>query len=257
LRKIELTTLEDLPIKIESIKSSLERIYGVKLGLEFKTLPVKSLCPTEDFLEKDKLAVILMKIIDEGYNVPIITVRKGGEYYIVDGHHRAYILTKMMREMVESYILRFPEEVSYRAPPKREMEALPMIEPAPIDDPILKAWSQIITLLKYYEAIYNLPFYMVVENVPLDKLVPTQPQVSIEQIKAIERLLVPIVCIKHDGKYYILDGHARALKARGLGLKTIRAILLTPKKDIEYGIVKTIDKFGLKGIDDIRVWESG
>ncbi|MEM1507674.1 MAG: ParB N-terminal domain-containing protein [Candidatus Bathyarchaeia archaeon] len=253
MRKIELTTLEDLPVKVESIKSSLERIYGVKLGMEFKVLPVKSLCPTEDFLEKDKLAMILMKIIDEGYRVPIITVRKGGEYYVVDGHHRAYILTKMMKETVESYVLRFPEEVSYRAPQKRAIETLPIIDPAPIDDPILKAWSQIITLLKYYEAMYGLPFYIIVENVPLEKLVPTQPQVSGEQVRSIERLLVPIVCIKYGGKYYILDGHARALRAKEMNLETIRAILLTPKKDLEYGIIRTVNRLGLKGIDDIKV----
>ncbi|MEM3745040.1 MAG: ParB N-terminal domain-containing protein [Candidatus Bathyarchaeia archaeon] len=255
MRKIELTTLEDLPERIESIKSSLERIYGAKLGIEFKVLPVKSLCPTEDFLEKDKLAVILMKIIDEGYRVPIITVRKGGEYYIVDGHHRSYILTKMMEETIESYVLRFPEEVSYRAPPKRAIEMLPIIEPAPIDDPILKAWSQIITLLKYYEAIYDVPFYMIVENVPLDKIVPTQPQISRKQLMAIERLLVPIVCIKHEGKYYVLDGHARVLKARKMGLEAIRAVLLIPKKDVEYGIVKTVNRLGLKGIDDVKICE--
>jgi len=255
LRRIELTTIEDLPARIESIKVSLERIYGIKIGVEFRALPVKSLFPTEDFLEKDKLALILMKIVDEGYRVPIITVRKGGEYYVVDGHHRSYILAKMMEEMVESYVLRFPEEVSYRAPPKRSMENLPIIEPAPIDDPILKAWSQIITLLKYYEGIYDTQFYMKVEVISIENITPTQPEVSKRQISSIGRLLVPILCVKYGEKYYVLDGHARTLKAREMGLKSIRAILLIPRGKVEYGIVKTAERMGLKSIDDIRIIE--
>lgn len=255
LRKIELTTMEDLLARIESVKVSLERIYGIKIGIEFKALPIKSLCPTEDFLEKDKLALIFMKIVNEGYRVPIITIRRGGEYYVVDGHHRAYILTKMMEEMVESYVLRFPEEVSYRAPPKRPIERMPIIEPAPIDEPILKAWSQIIVLLRYYEEIYGIPFYIKIGMIPLENLIPTQPQVSRRQILSIERLLVPIVCVEYAGKYYILDGHARVLKARESGLSEIRAIIFMPKERVKYGIIKTAERMGLKSINDINISE--
>ncbi|MBS7648379.1 MAG: ParB N-terminal domain-containing protein [Candidatus Bathyarchaeia archaeon] len=255
LRKIELTTLEDLPTRIENIRVSFERLYGTKLGVEFRPLPIKSLCPTENFLERDKLALIFMKIVNEGYRVPIISVRKGGEYYIVDGHHRSYILAKMMEEMVESYVLRFPEEVSYRAPPKRSIENLLIIDPAPIDDLILKAWSQIITLLRYYEAIYNVSFYMRVENIPIENIVPTQPQVSKRQIISISKLLVPIVCVKYEGKYYVLDGHARTLRAKEIGLRFIKAILLIPKASVEYGIVRTVERLGLKNINDIKIVE--
>jgi len=255
LRKIELTTMEDLPERIESVKVSLERIYGIKINIEFKALPIRSLCPTEDFLEKNKLALIFMKIIDEGYRVPIITIRKGGEYYVVDGHHRAYILAKMMEEMVSSYVLRFPEEVSYRAPPKRSIEGMPIIEPSPIDEPILKAWSQIIVLLKCYEEIYGIPFYMKIKMIPLKDLIPTQSQVNKRQILSIEKLLVPIACVEYEGKYYILDGHARTLRAKESGLNEIRAVIFMPKEKVEYGIIKTAERMGLKNINDINIVE--
>jgi IMP dehydrogenase len=247
--------MEDLPARIDSVKVSLEKIYGVRISVEFRALPVKSLRPTENFLEKDKLALILMKIVNEGYRVPIIAIRGGGEYYVVDGHHRSYILAKMMEEMVESYVLRFPEEVSYRAPPKRSIENLPIIEPAPIDDPILKAWSQIITLLKYYEKIYDTSFYMKVETILIEDITPTQPEVNKRQISSIGRLMVPILCIKYGGKYYVLDGHARTLRAKEMGLKFIKAILLIPRGKVEYGIVKTAERMGLKSIDDIKIVE--
>jgi len=255
LRRIELTTLKDLPARIQSIKVSLEKVYGAKLSVEFMILPVKSLCLTERFLEKDKLALVFKKIVDEGYKVPIVAIRKGGEYYILDGHHRSYILAKMMEETVESYILRFPEEVSYRAPPRQSIEETPIIDVAPIDDPILRAWSQIITLLKYYEGIYDTAFYFKIEYLPLADLIPTQPQVERRRISSIDRLLVPIVCVKHEGKYYILDGHARTLRAKEIGLNAIRAIILIPKRRVKYGIVRTVDDMGLKSLDDLKIIE--
>lgn len=253
--KIELTTTADLHEKIKSIRTSLEKIYGTRLNVKFKVLPVRSLCPTEGFLEKDKLALILMKFLNEGYRIPIITVRKGGNCYVLDGHHRSYVLAKMMEKKIESYVIRFPEEVSYRAPPRRSIEDLPIIDVAPIDNEILRAWSQVITLLKYYEAIYNMPFYLKVENIPLNNLVPTQPQVSIRRISSINRIVVPIVCIKHHEKYYILDGHARTLKARQIGLSSIRAVVLTPKKEVEYGIIRTVRLLGLENLEDIKIME--
>ena len=161
----------------------------------------------------------------------------------------------MMEETVESYVLRFPEEVSYRAPPRQSIEETPIIDVAPIREPILRAWSQIITLLKYYEKIHNTPFYFKIKRLSLNELVPTQPQVERRQILSIKRLLVPIVCIGDGGKYYILDGHARTLKAREAGMNSIRAIILTPKSSVEYGIVKTVKSIGLESIVDLKVIE--
>ncbi|HDO41656.1 MAG TPA: hypothetical protein ENH03_02000, partial [Candidatus Bathyarchaeota archaeon] len=123
----------------------------------------------------------------------------------------------------------------------------------PIRDPILRAWSQIIILLKYYEKIYNTPFYFKIKYLSLNELVPTQPQVERRQILSIKRLLVPIVCIEHEGRYYILDGHARTLRAREIGMNSIRAIILTPKSGVEYGIVKTVKNLGLESIDNLKI----
>lgn len=113
LRKIEITTIADLPEKIESIRVSLERIYGAKLNVEFSALPVRSLCPTEEFLEKDKLALILMKILNEGYRVPIITVRKGGSYYILDGHARDLKAKRMGLSRIRSVVLTPIMDIEY------------------------------------------------------------------------------------------------------------------------------------------------
>jgi len=62
---------------------------GKRSKYDFDDVPLEQLYPTEDFLENDKLALILMKVVKEGYDVPVITVDCGGEYFVLDGHHRS------------------------------------------------------------------------------------------------------------------------------------------------------------------------
>ena len=62
LRKVELASLDDVPSRVDSVKRSLEIIYGVRLGVDFEDVPLDGLFPTEDFLENDKhkLRVLLL-----------------------------------------------------------------------------------------------------------------------------------------------------------------------------------------------------
>ncbi len=110
-------------------------------------------------------------------------------------------------------------------------------------------------MVEHYEAIYNLPFYLNKEKVNLKDLVPTQPHVGKKQIDAITKLLVPIVCICYANKYYILDGHARSLRAKELGLDSLEAMVLLSTAKIDFGIVKTAQDMGLRQLEDVRIIE--
>ena len=253
MRKIELVSWRDIPKRVESIRRSMEEIYGVELTVEFKMVPLDCLYPTESFLEKDKLALIFMKVIKEGYKVPIIAVKSDRDYFILDGHHRSFISKKLMEKKIGAYILRFPKSKGYRVHLKRPLERLPIKDVAAVDDPILRAWGQILTLLKYYEALYHVSFNFRMRDVPLNSLVPTQPQTRKKQIASIKRLLVPIVCIEYQDRFYILDGHARSLRAKQLELNSIEAIVLSPEIKIDFGIVMTAREMGLKCLEDIEI----
>jgi len=139
MRRIELLTLEDLPLRIENIKKSLEEIYGVELSVEFENVSLDRLYPTEEFLEKDKLALVFVKRIKEGYDIPIIAVKRGGDYFILDGHHRSFISKKMMKNAIRAYVLKFPKDRIYRDQPKNPLENLPIKDVAEIDNSLLKA----------------------------------------------------------------------------------------------------------------------
>jgi len=227
----------------------------VRLTTYSSDVPLERLYPTEDFLENDKLALVFMKMIEENYDVPIITVERGEDYYVLDGHHRAYISSKIQKKNIKSLVMRFPRGTNYRDVPKSSLEDMNIKEVAPLSDVILIAWARILKILKQYEALYHMHFYMRREKILLKDLSPTEPELLKSQIQAITKLLVPITCVKHEDRYYVLDGHARCLRAKQLGLKSIEAILLFPQIPVHFGIVKTAKEMGLCRLEDIHVKE--
>lgn len=253
MKEVVLLTLGDVPKRVESCKRSLEIIYNVKLDVVPAHLPLDELYPTEDFLENSKLAVVFRAIVQNDYGVPIIAVQTRDCYFVLDGHHRAYIFKKLRRETIEAQVLRFPEGSRYRNVPKRLLDELPIKEIEQIDDPLLKTWVRILTIMKHYEAMYDIPFYLEKETIPLKELLPTQPQVLKSQIKAIKTLLVPIACVRYEGNFYVVDGHARSLRAKELGLDTVEAIVICPRVRVDFGIVNTAKEMELSSFDNIQI----
>jgi hypothetical protein len=253
MRQIELASWKDVPKRVDNIVRSLEMIYSVKLSYDLEEIPLERLYPTEDFLENDKLALVFMKVIKEGYDVPIIVVKRGDDYFVLDGHHRSFIQKKLMVKALKGYVLKFPEDTSYRDIPKSPLENLRIKDVSTVEDPILKAWQRALYVVEHYEAIYSVPFYLKEERVKLEDLVPTQSHVGKAQVEAIKELLVPIVCVHQEGKYYILDGHARSLRAKQLGLGSIDALILLPAKQLYFGIVKTAEAMDLRSLMDVEI----
>ena len=255
MREIELASWKDLSKRVDSIVKSLEIIYQVKLSVDLEEIPLERVYPTEDFLENDKLALVFKKTVEENYDVPITVVNSGRDYFVLDGHHRAFICKKLMYKTIKAHVLRFPKGKTYREISKHPLEDLRIKDISPIEDPILKAWQRILFVAEHYEAIYNLPFYLSREKIDLKDLVPTQSQVGRTQIDAIIKVLVPIVCIRYGKKCYILDGHARSLRAKEFGLDSIEAIILLPKAKINFGIVKTAEAMGLRRLEDVKIMD--
>ncbi|MEM2936798.1 MAG: ParB/RepB/Spo0J family partition protein, partial [Candidatus Bathyarchaeia archaeon] len=225
---------------------------GVPLSVDFREINLDELRPTETFLEKDKLSLVFQRIMEEDYRVPIIAVEQGGQYFIIDGHHRSFIYKKLGKGTIQAYVISLPP-VSLRPRVASSLDEIPIKDVGEIDDPILATWGQILFLLKYYEAIYSTPFIMKKEMVPLDSLVPTQPLIEETRLDSIREILVPVVGLRHNDQVYILDGHVRTLFAKRKGKHSIQAIILVPSKPVDYGVVKAAEKMGLKSLDDIKI----
>jgi hypothetical protein len=91
------------------------------------------------------------------------------------------------------------------------------------------------------------------ENLLLAKIRPTQPQIMKSQLKRIGKILVPVACILYKEDYYVLDGHARCIRARQEGLESIQAIALSPEVQVDFGIVKTAREMKLQSLDDVAI----
>jgi hypothetical protein len=252
MRELWLANSWNVQERLYSVKRSLEQIYDIILVSTLSQVPLDRLYPTEDFLENDKIGLVLKKTVTENYDVPIITVRDCEDYFVLDGHHRAYIQKKLMHAKIKAYVLEFPKGTRYRTVEKRPLDSMPIKDVTVLDNMILRAWQRILSVLKHYEAIYCTPFYMRKEQIRLRDLVPTQSQVVRAQVDAIKTLLVPIVCVRHHGRYYILDGHARSLRAVQLGLDLIDSMVLFPETPIDYGVAKTANEMSLKCLKDIK-----
>ncbi len=253
MREIELASWDNVNRRVASIVKSLEIIYDAKLHVVRRDIPLERVHPTEDFLENDKLALVFMKIVREDYNVPIVVVERDEDYFVLDGHHRAFIRKKLMNEKIDANVLIFLEGRRYREILKQPLETLRMKDVSPIKDPILKAWQRILFVAEHYEAIYSTPFCLCREQVMLKDLVPTESHIERGQIDSIRKLLVPIVCVRDEDRCYILDGHARSLRAKELGLSSIEAMILQPCKKIDFGIVKTAASMNLQNLEDVEI----
>jgi hypothetical protein len=253
LRKIQLATLESVPQRVDNLKRSLEIIYGARLHAFPRSIPIDRIFPTEDFLENDKLALVFMKIVNEDYDVPIIAVQKGEDHFVLDGHHRSFIYAKLKKKTIKAIVLVFPRNSSYREVSKASFEDLPIKTIRKIEDPILKVWGTILNILKQYEALYHVHFHMEKKNLALGKLHPTQPQIMTSQLKGMKRIVAPITCIESNGEDYVLDGHARCIRARQLGSESIQAMILQPEVHVNFGIIKTAQEMKLKSLDDISI----
>ncbi|AAB89984.1 MULTISPECIES: CBS domain-containing protein [Archaeoglobus] len=92
------------------------------------------------------------------------------------------------------------------------------------------------------------------------RLIPTQSRIYADELKGriheLKRgLAEPIVVIKKDSRYYLVDGHHRVVAAAKLGVKELDAYIIEVPEDIELGIEKLVRKKGLKSVRDIEIIE--
>ncbi len=250
--RIELVTEETIDSRLEAIRDSYERLYRIPVATSLQKVPTAQLRPTESFLENDKFAIVFRKIIEEGYSVPIVVLKQGGVFFVVDGHHRSYINWKLGKSSILSFVLTIPTIVHARQT-QLSLDSLEIKDVSKIEDAELRTWSRIVKLLKYYERLYDSAFQMAQMDISLNELVPTQTVIEVDRLYPIREPRVPIACLESSGRYYILDGHVRSLSARLLGQSTISAIVLRTQAVTRFGVEKNAENLGLASLRDIRI----
>ncbi len=102
---------------------------------------------------------------------------------------------------------------------------------------------------------------VITQDVPTELARPTQKEVYRDELigrqyELKRGLNEPLIVIKRNYGYLIVDGHHRVMAAKGLGMKTFRAIVLVPNDmNVPLGLEKTADRWGLHNLDDVKIIE--
>lgn len=92
------------------------------------------------------------------------------------------------------------------------------------------------------------------------RLIPTQSKVYADELKGriheIKRgLAEPVIVIKKDSRFFLVDGHHRAIAALKLGIEKLDAYIIEVNGDFELGIEKMAKKKGLNSLKDVEIIE--
>ena len=108
------------------------------------------------------------------------------------------------------------------------------------------------------EKIYGVRTLIKTKDVNINKLRPTQKRIHPDEFRGREYeikrgLAEPIIVIETGGRLILVDGHHRAVAAKKMGFKKIKAYIIALSKDIELGLEKTAKLMGLNSLDDIEI----
>lgn len=121
--------------------------------------------------------------------------------------------------------------------------------------------SKVMSVKSFLESQNGIRIRILNMDVPMNEVLPSQKEVYMDELIGrqyeIKRgLYEPLIVIKRHGGYLVVDGHHRAMAAKGLGLEKFKAIVLEPNDlDVSLGLERTAEKWGLHTLDDVKVIE--
>ena len=127
---------------------------------------------------------------------------------------------------------------------------------------IEKSRPEKVTNVKSFMEMQNgIRMKVITQDVPTELARPTQKEVYRDELigrqyELKRGLNEPLIVIKRNYGYLIVDGHHRVMAAKGLGMKTFRAVVLVPNDmNVPLGLEKTADRWGLHSLDDVKIIE--
>ena len=108
------------------------------------------------------------------------------------------------------------------------------------------------------EKLYDIKTTLTREDVPVEKIRPTQDRVYADELQGrtyeLEKgLAEPTIVVKSGNRYILVDGHHRAVASVKLGLDKIDSYVVDFHKDIKLGMEKTAERQGLNSFNDITI----
>jgi CBS domain-containing protein len=99
------------PVKADTLRRLLAERYGLTFSVRRGLVPIDRLAPTQWKVFEDELEGRRYEL-ERGFAEPVLVVRKGETWLLVDGHHRALAAQEMGLAQLQAFVLECdrPEE---------------------------------------------------------------------------------------------------------------------------------------------------
>jgi IMP dehydrogenase len=98
------------PMKVNYFKKTLEQLYDIKSKLVSRKVQMAKLRPTQDKVYADELQGRTYEL-ERGLAEPIIVVKSGNRFVLVDGHHRTVAARKLGYKEIDSYVIELDRDI--------------------------------------------------------------------------------------------------------------------------------------------------
>jgi predicted transcriptional regulator len=92
------------PMKVNYFKKTLEQLYDIKSKLVSRKVSMDKLRPTQNKVYADELQGRTYEL-ERGLAEPIIVVKSGNRFILVDGHHRTVAASKLGYKEIDAYVI--------------------------------------------------------------------------------------------------------------------------------------------------------
>jgi len=117
-------------------------------------------------------------------------------------------------------------------------------------------------LKRTLERIHGIRIDIERRRIRVDELIPTQTRIYADELKGRihelkKGLAEPIVVIEKKNRYYLIDGHHRAIASLKIGKDMLDAYVLKISDDVELGIERLVRRRDIRSLRDVEIIEEG
>ncbi|MCQ2056458.1 MAG: CBS domain-containing protein [archaeon] len=121
--------------------------------------------------------------------------------------------------------------------------------------------SKVTSVKSFLESHNDIKIQIMSMDIPMTQVLPSQKEVYMDELvgrqyEIKKGLIEPLIVVKRNKGYLIVDGHHRAMAAMKLGIEKYKAIVLEPDDlNVRLGLERTAEKWGLHTLDDVEIVE--